>query len=618
MIQLAYPLALAALAAIPVILALHLLRPRRRRVIVSTTALWQAALREREGGQGLRRLLRNLSLLLLIGIAAALGIALADPQWLRQAGADSDLVLVLDTSASMQTRAGSGGTRFDLALAEGGRSIDALPRDGRMLIITSGRHAVLRSGFESDRAALRRVLAELRPGDEAGRPREALALARSLIRSRPHARIHFVTDGAFDADVDPASPQLVVRLVGGPARNVAITRFDLRQEPHVEDRFQVLLTVRNYTAGPVRVPAAASLDERELFRRTLELAAGEAQTLVLPFTGQARGQAVARIEVEDDLQADNRAYAAIGPEEALRVLLVSSGNVFLESVLAALPGVELERQEAPMAAELPRLARRFDAIVFDGVVVPQLPPGNYLLIDTIAPGLPFTAAGEIAQPRIVGSGASALMRDVDLAAVRVEKANRLAIEPGASGLQRLFWSKETPLALTLLDAERKLVYLGFDLAHSSFALQPAFPLFVSQSLDWLRPAVEPLAATHVAAGSAYSISLPAGEAQITVQAPSGRSTTLQAHERTARYAATAEAGIHRYAIGGAPRYFAVSLADARESDVTPRWSPPAPHATADAASGASQGLEPLWPHLLALALALLAVEWWVFTRGRHA
>ena len=37
MIQLAYPLALLSLVAIPILLALHLLRPRRRRVVVSTT-----------------------------------------------------------------------------------------------------------------------------------------------------------------------------------------------------------------------------------------------------------------------------------------------------------------------------------------------------------------------------------------------------------------------------------------------------------------------------------------------------------------------------------------------------------------------------------------------------
>jgi hypothetical protein len=54
MIQFTYPLALLSLVAIPILLALHLLRPRRRRVVVSTTTLWQAALREREHAHGFR------------------------------------------------------------------------------------------------------------------------------------------------------------------------------------------------------------------------------------------------------------------------------------------------------------------------------------------------------------------------------------------------------------------------------------------------------------------------------------------------------------------------------------------------------------------------------------
>jgi hypothetical protein len=177
-------------------------------------------------------------------------------------------VVVIDVSASMKTRSGVGTTRFDQALAEAVAIVDGLPRDGRMLVMTSGHKALLKTGFEADRDVLRRALAQLRPGDEAGQPREALALALSLFRSREQGRIYFLTDGAFEPDVDPGSPQVVFRVVGGPARNVAVTRFDFRQEPASDDRFQVLMTVRNYTDAPVAAPASVSLDGRVLFRRS--------------------------------------------------------------------------------------------------------------------------------------------------------------------------------------------------------------------------------------------------------------------------------------------------------------------------------------------------------------
>jgi hypothetical protein len=585
-------------------------------VLVSTIAVWQAVLRDREGGQGLRRLLRNLSLLLLLATALVLGLALAGPQWLTSAADEADVVLVIDVSASMQTRSGIGTTRFGQALAEAVRLVDGLPRNGRALVMTSGRRAQLRSGFESDRAALRRVLAQLRPGDEVGRPREALALALSLVRSRSESRIYFLTDGAFAADVDPGSPQVMFRVVGAPARNVAITRFDLRQERAAEDRFQVLLAVRNYTDAPVAVPAAASLDGRELFKRTLELAAREEQTLVLPFAGSTFGQALARIEADDDLAADNVAYAAVSGHERLRVLLLSRGSFYLESLLAALPNTEVSKRDGADGDDLAQLARNHDVVVFDRVAAPELPPGNFLLIDTVAPGLPFADAGRVTRPSIAGSGSSALMRNVDLAAVRIEEARRIAVDKRRSGLQHLFWSAETDLALAFIDAQRKLVYLGFDLAESNFPLQAAFPLFVSQSLEWLRPRSDDRLAHHVAAGSVVSLAVPAGETRALVRSPGGNEDALEAIDGAVRFEATATAGIYRYTAGDMTRFFAVSLADARESDVNRRSPQGEPPRRAETAEASAQALLPLWPYLLVLALLLLTLEWFVWAGSR--
>ena len=619
MIQLAYPFALLSLVAIPILLALHLLRPRRRRVVVSTTTLWQTAMKEREHAYGFRGLLRNLSLLLLLAAALILGLALTGPQWATSAGAAGDAIIVLDVSASMKTRSGVGTTRFDQALAEALLLVDRAPRDGRMLLMTSGRKAVLRTGFESDRDALRRALAELRPGDEAGRPREALELALSLLRGRSQGRIYFLTDGAYEPGVDPGSPQVEFRVVGGPARNVAITRFDFRQELSSEDRFQVLMTVKNYTDAPVVAPASASLDGRVLFRRSVELSPRGEQTLVLSFTGRALGQAVARIDVDDALAADNQAFAAVNAHDPLRVLLLTPGNFYLESVLQALPGVELFKSASASAADIAPLARSHDVVVFDGIPAPRLPPGNFLLVNTVAPGLPFADTGRAARPGLLRRGRSALMRGVDLAAVRIDEARSVVTQAPSKELQRLFWSPETDLALALLLDDVKLVYLGFDLARSNFPQQAAFPMFMSQSLEWLRPRGDGLLSTHVAAGSPRVINVPAGESRVIVRGPSGAVRTLEAKDGTAHFEGTAEAGIYRYAIGDTERTFAVSLADARESDVNGRWRPRERQEEARPAGGGGQALVPLWPWLLALALVLLTLEWCVWTGSRaHA
>jgi hypothetical protein len=222
----------------------------------------------------------------------------------------------------------------------------------------------------------------------------------------------------------------------------------------------------------------------------------------------------------------------------------------------------------------------------------------------------------VAEPRILGRGPSALMRDVDLTAVRITDARRVAISEPGPGLQRLFWSRETDLALALLDDGLKLVYLGFDLARSNFPLQAAFPQFISQSLEWLRPQGDGLVSTHVAAGSTHSIGPFAAGTRVTVRAPSGSVETLEAKDGPVLFDRTADAGIYRYAVGEVERYFAVTLADARESDVNSRWTPGERREGAQPAIDAAQALVPLWPYLLALALALLTLEWFVWAGSR--
>ena len=246
--ELATPLGLLGLLALPVIVVLHLLRPRPRRLTVASTWLWREAVRERRRGLGLERLLRDLSLLLLLLGALAAGLALAAPGWLTPAGEAGDTVLVLDVSASMQADDG-GATRFERARAEAQALIDGLPPDGRMLLMSSGRRPRLLSAFESDPETLRRALAAVAPTDEAGRPREALELALALLRRSAEGRVHFITDGAFERRAIPASPRVRLHAVGGRAGNVAITRFAVRRALDGSGGAEVLATVQS-SPGP--------------------------------------------------------------------------------------------------------------------------------------------------------------------------------------------------------------------------------------------------------------------------------------------------------------------------------------------------------------------------------
>ena len=614
----AYPLGLLALAALPVLVVLYRLRPVRRRVVVPSTSLWSEALRERRQGFGLQKLLRNLSLIALLLTALALALALADPGFVTHTGVRGDTVLIVDVSASMQATE-EGESRLEAAKREAARRIDGLAGDARLLLIASGLRPRLLSSFENDRQVLHDALAGVVPTDEAGRPRAALTLARSLLHDRERGRIVFITDAAFDAAPELAARGVELYRVGSAARNVAITRFDLRREPGAEERFQLLLVVRNYTPEPLEVPVRIRLDGRALHEARVALPSEGERTLVLPFAGRASGRASAHIDHEDDLAADNRAFAVLGVDEALRIALYGDGNFYLESALNALPNVLLTRRPA-LGPELARDARMHDIVVLDRVAPSVLPPGAYLLIDTLAAGLPFAESGPpVLRPALSGQADHTLTRGLDFSALRVDSARRIAPAADSGSRQPLLWSAETSLALAFAGQRRRGVYLGFDVIRSSFPLQAAFPLFIQRSAAWLRGAGQHFSPTQTKAGEPRTIRLPLSQRELILRTPDGEGLVydVEGGERTLE--GNSVAGIYRYTrqdpFGDARHYFAVTLADEEESNIAPRALPAAGGPDAATASATGRRVSALWPWLAMAALLLLGAEWWL---GGHA
>src|SRR5260221_11549294 len=95
------PLGLLALLTLPIILLLHLLRERRRRVAGPSLLHWQNFPRKHEGGR-IRRLPVTLLLLFPLLVAALLGLALGWPPLARAPwGTARQIAILIGTSPSM-------------------------------------------------------------------------------------------------------------------------------------------------------------------------------------------------------------------------------------------------------------------------------------------------------------------------------------------------------------------------------------------------------------------------------------------------------------------------------------------------------------------------------------
>jgi hypothetical protein len=117
------PLQTALLAALTAgtIIALYFLKLRHRRVVVSSSFLWKRVLDERESHSLLEKLRRIISILIAVTIALLIVFALARPEIESLTGKNERIVIVLDTSPTMNTRTQDGKTRWQRAVqrAEG-------------------------------------------------------------------------------------------------------------------------------------------------------------------------------------------------------------------------------------------------------------------------------------------------------------------------------------------------------------------------------------------------------------------------------------------------------------------------------------------------------------------
>jgi hypothetical protein len=98
---LTYPLALIAMASLPALAAIYILRNRFRRRQVSSLMLWRFRIQSKEGGARIHRLQLPLIFFLELLALLLLVTAAAGPHW-KLPQATRPLIVVLDDSFSMR------------------------------------------------------------------------------------------------------------------------------------------------------------------------------------------------------------------------------------------------------------------------------------------------------------------------------------------------------------------------------------------------------------------------------------------------------------------------------------------------------------------------------------
>jgi len=611
------PISLFFLLTIPVVVLLYLLRLKRKELVISSTVLWQHMTQDIQANAPFQRLRRNLLLLLQVIILALLAFALARPFLRIHALSAESTVIVLDTSASMQST-DARGSRLDAAKGEAIRLVDDMSRDDRVMVLAAGAKTRVMSQFTTDKRALKAAVSAVQPADTETRLRDAVMLGVSLAApgQASGADIYILSDGAFEPleDIHLGTARLHFLKFGSRSENLAITALDVRRSFARQVKDQILATVTNFGQSP-RQADLEMYNRGSLFDvRQLSVPAGRSRSVIFEDFGFDSGVIEARLNADDDLPADNRAFAVVAPRHKVSVLLVSKGNVLLEKVLNAHPDVELAKTSP---AGYSGAQYDADVIIFDESSPQALPRTPSLLIAAGAQGAPVELLGSIKNPAILDWERNhPVTKYVDFAEVRIQEAKIARVLPWGRPLVK---AGGTPLVVAGERGERRCVYIGMPLRTEAtdFVWRVGFPILISNSLGWLaRGAERENVQYHT--GSVVPLPVPGGAGKLVVKTPAGSQVELEVPrgQHTVPFDETERAGIYTVAAGkkGKETFFAANLLSRGESNTRPRDTVSVGREELASAGSAATANREMWRLLALVAVVILSLEWYIYHR----
>jgi hypothetical protein len=624
------------------IVALHLVRLRRRVVIVPWVALFREALPEQRTTRLFRRLSNLLSLLLALLVAALVALALGLPRLAEDRTEQRTLILVIDTSASMQARLdardpASTERRFDRAKTAALARLAALSPNERVLVLAASAHAAVVHPMTDEPALAAGALRALEPTDAPGDATEAMRWANRLC-AREACTIEVFTDGGLAGlaearvEAERAGLAVAVRLVADQGvDNVAITALSARRFPADPSRAELLIEIASFSGRSEELVLSILVDDALSHREALTLAPGATVTRTLDELTGADALFEARLSREDGapldaLAVDDVAWARLAPRRRRRAALVAppdAPNVYLEAALLLDPYLDVVTL-TPEAYETGRLPRDRELAIFDRYTPESAPTLPSILLAPGAPARAWLPVGEpIERPRFdAQERGHPLLAFVALRDVNAARATPLVLLPGDESI-----AGEVRGALLSTGAREgvRFVALGLDVRESDLPLRIAWPILLLDAVAFLLPddlALAPAAQTGRAfrlAASRRARLWPRGDEDAAPIELAPRDGAIEvALDRAGVYVLREEDESGR---GEAPRLVVANLFARDESrlaavsfDGATQVEPSADRSALEAREERGHARWPLHALLVLGALGLLALEWLTFHR----
>ena len=586
------PTAFFWLLSVPVFLWLWRLASTHKQIRVPSLIPFEQLLRK-SSHRKMRLVTNALFWIQLLALLAAV-LALARP--VRFARKANTILAVLDTSASLGARQGTGTVLESLRRS----LLNELKRkkagDSVFLMLTAPPTALTPQPV-ADLSLLERLIASAKVTQLGGSLSSTERLGRALLGRSPD-RLIIATD-------EPAPEHLSDKRItwinpAHPAANVGFVGAEASVPLCAPQQSSLTAAVQNFSNNPSKVSVTARQEGRLLGQAAALLQPHERQSVSLQLPPATQSIVELQLRASPDaLEADNRAWVDIKPVARKAVVVrVHSAPLFatLTSWLSACPAVSWSSAKEAVIGPDTVLITDKDPAAFAQA-------GNalrFLMPDNPQARLSYwTVSAE--------HPIAAYFNPVEAVAAAVNTESALP-SPGIAVVTALIGGKKYPVVSANDQSGHLLATLRFDPSNQQSSVPILLAFF--NSLRWVMGQEPPLITGAKLTVPGFS----AGSA--TVIRPDGEKTAVSVVGGVAGYDGTNWSGIYRFVQGNTRNAVAVNLFNPLESDT---WQRPSTWNTAQplaAQPNERPVRNPLGSWFLLLCLAALIGEWWFYSRRK--
>ncbi len=654
----------ALFSAVPIgIVLLYFLKLRREPVEVPSTYLWSRTIEDLHVNSLMQRLRRSLLLFLQLLAITLAALALFRPGIRGESASQGRMVFLLDTSASMQSRDVAGGiTRFESAREQIRTRIEAMTdTETAMLVTFSDRPDTVQS-FTSDRRRLREalgrvevtnhptdILGALKAADGLANPRRSSEVGNLndlQVADAMPADLLIFTDGGFQPVTEFNLGNLIPQYIsvgGKEHKNLAVTAFSAERNIEQPSQVQAFATVINLGDEPIEATAtltSVSADNKEQFLDAASVSLAPEEQTGLSFTiDDDEGVALRlALDVDDDLALDNVAYAGLSPLRNVNVLVITPGNRPLEL------GLETEKASKICVAEfvLPSYLETDawktrsetgtdDLIIFDRCAPQTMPTTNTFFIGSLPPStgddplMGWKWGTDPAPLSLVDiDRTQPMMRFLELFSLLIFEGRSVIGPPGSTELVAA--DAGPALVLAPRDGYQDMV-LGFEIistdnegltqTNTNWYAERSWPVFLLNVLRYLAGAAEATGSPSYRPGETIRVRLENAITEPKLRRVGDTTTRILEAGPTGLIEIVGTETPGNYRIEDGDRLadsFAINLFDRGESDLKVAPSVELGYEAIEAETSGIEQRREYWRWALMGVLAILATEWWVYSR----